>query len=165
MSNYEAGLTPTQKAAITESAVATALMIASDGRLSVFTPVADDHGVDLIVYDKATGAMLPLQVKSWTAGPGAKNIIQFDVQKSTFIETRDQALILVLFDRASASIAMSWMMPTSEVTASSVSGKEKYALTPSVSPNTRDRYVKFRHSDVDSLIAAVVAMLESQDRT
>ena len=78
------GLTSTQKGSITEYAVATALMLASGGRLSAFTPLADDHGVDLIVFDKRTGAMLPVQVKSWAGRPSPAGRVQFDVQRKTF---------------------------------------------------------------------------------
>ena len=57
-------LTSTQIGAIGEDIVASGLMIASHGRLSPFQPVADDDGIDLLIYDKKTGKALPIQVKS-----------------------------------------------------------------------------------------------------
>ena len=49
--------------------VASALLIASNGRLSPFAPLADDHGIDLIVLDKVTRRTLAIQVKSAIASP------------------------------------------------------------------------------------------------
>jgi len=161
MSASKDGLTSTQKGSITEYAVATALMLGSGGRLSAFAPLADDHGIDLIVFDKRTGAMLPVQVKSWAGAPSPAGRVQFDVQKKTFAGDTESALIAVLFDAAEASISMSWLMSMSEVPGNSVSQKAKYALSPSVRPGSADRYRRFRHDDLGSLIAAVIARMEA----
>lgn len=59
-------LTSTQVGLLAENLVTNALLIAFDGRLAPFRPVADDYGIDLLVYDKATGRSLPLQVKART---------------------------------------------------------------------------------------------------
>jgi hypothetical protein len=158
------GLTSTQKGSITEYAVATALMLGSDGRLSAFAPLADDHGVDLIVFDKRTGAMLPVQVKSWTREPGPNGTVQFDVQKTTFDGNGASVLIAVLFDAADAAIRMSWLVPMGDVPANSVSQRGKYALSPSTRPETSDRYRAFRHDDLQSLVAATVAAVEACSR-
>ena len=158
------GLTTTQKGSITEYAVATALMLGSGGRLSAFTPRADDHGVDLIVFDKQTGAMLPVQVKSWMGAPGPAGTVQFDVQKTTFGGSAESILIAVLFDPAGASIRMSWLMSMGEVPDNSVSRKGKYALSPSVRPGTSDRYRRFRHDSLRSLVAAVIERIEACGR-
>lgn len=58
--------TSTQIGSIAENLVANALMVASHGRLSPFWPVADDDGIDLLIYDKESGRALPAQVKSRT---------------------------------------------------------------------------------------------------
>lgn len=68
MSGRTSGLTSSQKGTISEYFVATALMTASDGRLSPFVPLSDDHGIDLIVLDKETGRSVSVQVKSWIGG-------------------------------------------------------------------------------------------------
>ena len=53
-------LTSTQIGALAENVVANELMIESGGRLSPFQPIADDDGIDLLVYDKVTGNALPI---------------------------------------------------------------------------------------------------------
>jgi hypothetical protein len=135
-------------------------MLGSSGRLSAFTPLADDHGVDLIVFDKQTGVMMPVQVKSWTKAPGARGTVQFDVQKTTYSGTAESILIAVLFEPAEAVIRMSWLMSMDEIPNKSVSRKGKYALSPSVRPDTSDRYRDFRHDDLQSLVAAVIEKIE-----
>jgi len=57
-------LSSTQKGAIGEMMLAAALTCYSDGQLCCFQPVADDDGIDLLIYNKATRLTLALQVKS-----------------------------------------------------------------------------------------------------
>ena len=52
-------VTATQKGAIGESIVAIQLIVESGGRLSPFEPLADDDGIDLLIYDKQTGYSAP----------------------------------------------------------------------------------------------------------
>ncbi len=59
-------LSSTQIGTIAENHVANMLMITTGGRLSAFRPVADDDGIDLLIYDKRTGRALPAQVKCRT---------------------------------------------------------------------------------------------------
>ncbi|MEM7120551.1 MAG: hypothetical protein AAF563_04690 [Pseudomonadota bacterium] len=162
MNSASDGLTTTQKGSITEYAVATALMLGSSGRLSAFTPLADDHGIDLVVFDKQTGTMLPVQVKSWTKAPSRRGTVQFDVQKTTYSDGSTSVLIAVLFDPAEASIRMSWLLSLSDVPSVSVSRAGKYALTPSVRPGSSDRYKAFRHDSVQSMVGAVIDHVEGR---
>jgi hypothetical protein len=37
-----------------------------EGRLSPFQPIADDDGIDVLIYDKITGNALPVQIKART---------------------------------------------------------------------------------------------------
>ncbi len=75
-----AQLTSTQKGKVTEQLVASALLIASNGRLTPFVPLADDHGLDLIVLDKVTRRSISIQVKSAIAN-ASRGTVQFDVRK------------------------------------------------------------------------------------
>lgn len=156
-----AGLTSTQKGAVTEQAVAIALVLASNGRLSPFAPLADDHGIDLIVADKETGVLLPLQVKSWTGEPTKSGTIQFDVQKKTFREQAETLLVGLLFDTKSASIRQSWLMTMDDVERLASNYVEKFALRPSVRQDTNDKYRPFRHETVRSLVNAIQRRIES----
>ena len=59
-------ITTTQIGAIGEHIAASQLMLASQGRLSPFLPMADDDGIDLLIFDKVTRSTLPIQIKSRT---------------------------------------------------------------------------------------------------
>lgn len=61
-------LTSTQRGKIAELHVATALMAQSNGRLSPFEPLSDDHGIDLVVLDKVTSASIFLIVSQFEQG-------------------------------------------------------------------------------------------------
>ena len=52
-------LSSAQIGAIGENLLVNAVMMASDGRLSPFQPLADDHGLDVLFYDKKTGTLSP----------------------------------------------------------------------------------------------------------
>lgn len=68
MDNYTKHLTSTQKGAIAENIVANDVMIETEGRLSPFSPISDDEGIDFLIYDKHTGKSIPIQIKSRTGG-------------------------------------------------------------------------------------------------
>jgi hypothetical protein len=59
-------LSSTQIGVLAENLVANELMIESEGRLSPFQPIADDDGIDVLIYDKITGNALPVQIKART---------------------------------------------------------------------------------------------------
>ena len=59
-------LTSTQIGTLAENLVTNELMIESSGRLSPFQPIADDDGIDVLIYDKVTGKALPIQIKART---------------------------------------------------------------------------------------------------
>ena len=94
--------TSTQIGAIAENLIANALMIESNGRLSPFSPVADDDGIDLLVYDKRSGRAIPVQVKSRTVALKKRgsqergNVVHFEVRAATYRKERFAYLIAVL---------------------------------------------------------------------
>ena len=163
MPGRASGLTTSQKGTISEYFVATALMTASDGRLSPFVPLSDDHGVDLIVLDKETGRSVSVQVKSWIgrAAP-SRGTVQFDVRKATYRADEGAVLLAVVLRPSTVSMEVSWLIPMSEVPRLAVDRPGKYALSPSRAPDTNDRYSPYRHADVQSLVAGVVQVLESR---
>lgn len=75
-------------------------MLRSEGRLSPFSPVADDDGIDLLIYDKLTGRALPAQVKSRTVALKRRgkedrgNTVHFEVRKATFRGDRHACCLL-----------------------------------------------------------------------
>ena len=131
MTFSEYRLTSTQKGAVTEHLVASVLTLASDGRLSPFMPMSDDDGVDLLVLDKVTNAVLAIQVKSAIANASRKTV-QFDVRKATLGVHANRYLLAVLFDPDSVAIALSWLIPMSVprlVTAIATRGRASTAAT------------------------------------
>ena len=83
-------LSSTQIGAIAENHVTNMLIITSGGRLSAFQPVADDDGIDLLIYDKKSGRALPAQVKSRTVtinrsgSQERSDIVHFEIREATY---------------------------------------------------------------------------------
>jgi hypothetical protein len=148
-------LTTTQIGLVTEHALALALVIGSGGRLSPFMPLADDHGIDLIVADKETGRLLPIQVKSWTKDLQRSGTVQFDIRKKTIWDKSPALLVGLIFDMETASINQSWLMTMDDAIDLGNEYETKYALSPSARPNSNDRYRPFRHEDVASLVSGI----------
>src|ERR1700710_2498822 len=92
-------LTSTQIGAVGEAVVATGLMLASKGQLSPYRPIADDDGIDLLLVDKTSRAIVQLQVKCRMRVDVAKaQTVQFDVQTNTFAEGARGFILGILLD-------------------------------------------------------------------
>jgi len=152
-------LTSSQRGRIAELYVAATLIAASGGRLSPFTPVSDDHGVDLVVLDKQTGRTAAIQVKAWLMPAVKRRTVQFDVRKATFVDYRNTVLLALTLDAAMMSLDAAWLIPMVDVPRIAVERPDKYALTPSRSPSSRDRYCPYRHADTQSLTKAMLGFL------
>lgn len=153
-----------QSGKIAEYFLACAVMSASGGRLSPFLPASDDHGVDLVVMDRLTHGCLGVQVKSWRASLGAeRRTVQFDVRKATFRPTPRLALAMLVLDTDTLTMEVGWLMPMEAVPSVSVEQAEKFALTPSRSLASSDRYAAYRHTKVCSLTAGLTAMLAGSE--
>lgn len=156
-------LTSTQRGKIAELHVATALMAQSDGRLSPFEPLSDDHGIDLVVLDKMTGASLPIQVKSWFLNPVKEvRTVQFDVQKTTFGDGKPGALICVAIDPETMGIHTSWVIPTVDIPQLATERPTKYALAPSITGTSRDKYTPYRHGSLTTFATTVLTLLNPE---
>ena len=152
-------LTSTQKGKVTEQLVASALLIASNGRLAPFVPLADDHGLDLIVLDKVTRRTLAIQVKSAIAN-AARGTVQFDVRKQTHSTAKGEYLLMVVFEPARMALAASWLIPTALIPTVSTEQAEKFALVPSLKATSRDRCRPYRYDDAYALTAAIQKELD-----
>lgn len=159
-----AQLTSTQKGKVTEQMVASALLIASEGRLAPFVPLADDHGLDLIVLDKETRRSVAIQVKSAIAN-AARETVQFDVRKATHSATDGEYLLLVHFDPVRMVLAAFWLIPTASMATVATEQPDKFALRPSIKPDARDRCRQYRHDDAHALVAALLAALSNESRS
>lgn len=152
------GLSATQKGKAVESLVALSLMLASDGRLSPFVPVSDDYGIDLLVTDKMTHRVLPLQVKSRIAKASCPTV-QFDVKKCTLTDLPNRYLLAVLFDPASITMSASWLIPMAMLKDISSEKPRAFSVIPRVVANEKDRYRAFRHDTVVALVDAILEVL------
>jgi hypothetical protein len=109
-------LTSTQIGLLAEDLVVNAILIASAGRFAPFRPVADDYGIDVLLYDKITGRAIPLQVKARTktvkARGGMKrgNIVHFGVRKVALRDKGQTQLLAVLLDEAMVAIRTLWLL-------------------------------------------------------
>ncbi len=156
---FGAQLTSTQKGKVTEQLVASALLIASNGRLAPFVPLADDHGLDLIVLDKRTRRTIAIQVKSAIAN-ASRGTVQFDVRKQTYSEAKGEYLMLVVFEPERIALAASWLIPMDKVPDVSTEQQEKFALVPSLKSASQDRCRRYRHDDIRSLVGAILQELD-----
>ena len=140
-------LTSTQIGAIGEAAAALGLMAASGGRLAPFKPIADDDGIDLLLFDKLTGRAVPLQVKSRTGFDDPKaETVQFDVQRSTFAE-RGYSLLALLDGTAVRKL---WLIPGDRLAGVAMQKKGKFVVVASAKAGSKDRYREFRHDGLAS---------------
>lgn len=158
MQNAPNGLTSTQKGKVTEHLVASALVIASNGRLAPFVAFADDHGIDLIVLDKVKRRTIAIQVKSAIKGD-KRGTVQFDVRKATPAHGTDGYLALVQLNPGTLGLGKSWLNPMAEVPNVAIVQTEKFALVPSVGDGSGDRYRRYRFDDARALAAGVLRLL------
>ena len=146
-------LTTTQIGAIGESVVATGLMVASGGRLAPFKPVADDDGIDLLLFDKLTGKAIPLQVKSRTGfDDAAAETVQFDVRRSTFAG-RGYA-IMALID--GTTIQTLWLIHGNRLADVATRKAGKFVVVASAKAGSKDRYREFRHDGLRSVVQEIL---------
>lgn len=152
-----------QSGKIAEYFLACALMSASGGRLSPFLPASDDHGVDLLVMERESVATLAIQVKSWRADKGAgRGTVQFDVRKATFVPSPRIALSALVLSPEDMALEVGWLIPMDRVPELAVEQAGKYALAPSRSPGSVDRYSPYRYADVSALTGAIADLLGVQ---
>ena len=156
-------MTNTQIGTIGEVTVAAQLMLGSDGRLSPFLPFADDDGIDLIIYDKVTGASLPVQVKARTSGKlGKSDTVMFDVRRKTFSDHDGAFLLAILLDMTGGLIERAWLIPMSELAAVARVGPDKLSITPSAKQGSEDRYTAYRCAGMAEVVQRLATYLDSR---
>lgn len=158
-------LSSSQKGKIAELYIASSLMAASEGRLSAFVPLSDDDGVDLIILNKKTKIGLPVQVKSWLGDDkSGRHTVQFDVRKATFDGSAELALIALILNPQTMAMEMAWLIPMAKVPDLANGTDIKFALSPSRTPSSKDKYTPYRHSSILSLTKALSEMIETKGR-
>lgn len=160
----------TQIGAIAENIVANELIIATDGRFSPFMPVADDDGIDLLVYDKKTGKALPLQVKARTdtlnksRGKGKTNNVHFEVRKSAMKKERKAWVVGVLLEKGMHTVERAWLFPMNKIPKISQNKKDKYVMRPSKALSTKDKYSSFQCENMEEVARRMIDILDKRVR-
>ena len=157
--SFKSSLTTTQLGAIGESLTAAQLMLTSGGRLSPFLPLADDGGLDLIVFDKVTGKSAPIQVKSRTGPDAGGKWVEFSVRLKTFTPLNGGYLLGLLLDQE--RLTCGWLIPMTELEAVSTRSKDVLKISPSPKPDSRDRYVSYRHQSFAEIAQRLIADLSA----
>jgi len=157
------GTTSTQIGKAIEALVACTLMLASKGRLTPFVPVADDDGLDLLLFDKLTGRTIPVQVKGRTGvDASGHGTVQFDVRKKTFTTRYGSFLLAVLVDVEAVKIGQSWLIPMEKLAGVSSDKGGVLAICPNTSPVSKDRYRSYRYETVPELVAKLIGLLDAR---
>ncbi len=155
-------LTATQKGAVAENIVASRIISASGGRLCPFLPVADDGGVDLLVFDKKTRNAAPVQVKSRTVTlKRHPNHVHFQIRKKTFSEMPGSVVIAMLFDWDRQEPRCLWLLPGEAVTGKAAGRGSNYVLRPSIGPDSHDRWRPYRCESFSALVEGLIELLET----
>jgi hypothetical protein len=133
-------LTETQMGEVAVNIISNLLIIHSDGRLSPFKPMADDGGIDLLIFDKESKKAIPCQVKSRTKTLNRyPNCVHFEVRKASYGQST--YLIAVYLDWDRHNIKKLWLIPPDKFPKG---GKTKYVFRPSMSEETHDKFRQFR---------------------
>lgn len=163
--------TSTQIGAIAENLIANALMVESDGRLSPFSPVADDDGIDILIYDKETGRAIPVQVKSRTVALKKRatqergNVVHFEVRSATFKSDRYAYLVAALLAEDASRVERAWLIPMQQLPSVAAKRTAKYVVRASKSLTSTDRYSAYRCKDAAHLVARVLALFDDRKDT
>ena len=150
MAKSQGQTSSTQIGAIAENLVANALMLESKGRLSPINPVADDDGIDLLIYDKQTGKAVPVQVKSRTltlkrrGSEHRGNVVHLEVRAATWKSDEFAYLIAVLLKPDVSTIERAWLIPMKRLPSIARQTKTKFVIRANRNASSKDRFTSFR---------------------
>jgi hypothetical protein len=149
------GLTSTQVGAIGECLVAAGILDASNGRLSPFKPVADDDGMDLLLFDKENRRAIPLQIKARRSYDDEKaQTVQFDVRLKTF--AREGEGYVLFLKMAGASVETFWLVPAKDLPAVARETSTNLTIMPSTKPTSNDRLTPYRMTSMHEVAARLL---------
>jgi hypothetical protein len=160
-------LTSTQIGAIAENLIANELMIESNGRLSPFQPIADDDGIDVLIYDKITGDAVPIQVKARTNTinkPGKQergNTVHFEVRKTTHNDERRALLLCILLSEDLRTTERAWLLPLEDLSSLTSERSNKYLIRANKQLSTNDKYKRFQCASVHEVASRLVSYFEN----
>jgi hypothetical protein len=160
-------ISSTQKGVIAEHIVANELMIQTDGRFSPFSPLADE-GIDLLIYDKKTGRVVPIQIKSRTGGITKKgketNTIHFEIRSVSLKNEKSVYFLAVLIDKDIRSVERAWLIPIKDIsTLLNMRKKQsKYIMRANRSLSTKDKFSKYKCQNMIEVAQRIKKILENK---
>lgn len=160
-------LSSTQIGVIGENLLINAVMKASEGRFSPFSPVADDDGLDVLFFDKVSGNSVAIQLKCRTTtirkknSPDRGNTVHFQVRQATFNEARQAFLVGALLNEELTDFVCSWFIPMKTLPQLAKDISSKYVIRPSKSESSADKYTPFRCMTTAVLVHKMLAVCES----
>ena len=151
-----AGPTTTQVGAIGESLTAAGILHGSGGRLSPFKPIADDDGLDLLVFDKLSRKPIPLQIKARRGFDDARaQTVQFDVRLKTFAAQGAGYLLCVNLN--GLAIEALWLIPAADLPRVARTASDKLVMVASTKSTSQDRYTPYRMKTFEDVCAKLIA--------
>lgn len=150
-----AALTSTQVGAIGECLTAAGILEGSAGRLSPFKPIADDDGMDLLLFDKITRKAIPLQIKTRRSFDDADaQTVQFDVRLKTFAKEGEGYLLCVKLD--GAAVDTLWLIPAVELPSVARQSSTHLIVVPSAKPSSKDRFKPYRAATFGEIATRII---------
>lgn len=161
-------ITSTQKGVIAEHIVANELMIETDGRFSPFSPLADDEGIDLLIYDKKTGKALPIQIKSRTGGIIKKgkesNTIHFEIRTVSLKNKKYAYFLAVLLTKDIRSVERAWLIPMKDISSllNIRKKQKKYIMRANKSLTTKDKFKDYQFENINEVTKRIKKILDNK---
>lgn len=161
-------ITSTQKGVIAEHIVANELMIETDGRFSPFSPLADDEGIDLLIYDKKTGKALPIQIKSRTGGIIKKgkesNTIHFEIRTVSLKNKKYAYFLAVLLTKDIRSVERAWLIPMKDISSllNIRKKQKKYIMRANKSLTTKDKFRDYQFENINEVTKRIKKILDNK---
>lgn len=136
--------------------------------MSPFRSVADDDGIDLLVYDKRSGAAIPVQVKSRTNSLKKRitgergNIVHFEIRASALREYELAHVIAVLLSPDLASIRCVWFIPMKDIVTNARRGAEKWVIRANLAASSQDKFSCYRCGPESGLAQRIIQIFEME---
>jgi hypothetical protein len=164
-----AELSSTQVGVLAENLVINALMLSSNGRFAPFRPVADDDGIDLLLYDKNSGRVVPLQVKARTRtlkkprSSERGNVVHFQVRRQAIRHFGMARLLAILLREDATSIDAAWLIPMGQLATLARQSRDNLVIRPSISARSKDKCRPYYLASIDALVSKLTREFEQWD--
>ncbi|GBE17339.1 hypothetical protein BMS3Abin15_01181 [bacterium BMS3Abin15] len=161
-------LSSTQKGALAENIVSNELMIETKGRLSPFKPMADDDGIDVLIYDKLTIRSVPLQIRSSTntikkrGKQERSNTAYFELKKSALKKERKAFLLCVLLKQNMKTAERAWLFPLDQLHKIASKGKDKYIIRANKQLSTKDKFKNYQCESIKEVAKRLIKYFEEK---